>query len=188
MKRSMVMAIVLVAVASIARADNLVNVVFNPADFGSAGGVPFETIELSFTWDTTTQTLSNFVLTSEGPVTGFSSTPTAVLFNGPEIDLLNFSDGKGDVFQLDYGFHGGLIQPRLSSTPGTYPLDLNLECQGDPRVCTGTFTNVFDTATVTAVVSTSEPGTLALVGVGLVGLLGRKRKKSALDSDFCPKV
>jgi hypothetical protein len=174
------MAIVLSAVASIAQADT-VNVVFNPAGFGfdSAGSNPFETIGLSFTWDTTTQTLSNFVLTSEGPVTGFSSTPTAVLFNGSEIDLLNFSNGKGDIFQLDYGFHG-LVQPRLSSTPGTYPLDLNLECHGDPRVCTGTFTNVFDTATVTAAVSTPEPGTLALVGVGLVGSLARKRKKSAI--------
>jgi len=182
------MAIVLFAVASIARADNLVNVVFNPAEFGSTGSVPFETIGLSFTWDTTTQTLSNFVLTSQGPVTGFLSTPPAALFNGPEIDLLGFSDGKGDVFQLDYGFHGGIIQPRLSSTPGIYPLDLNLECQGDPHVCTGTFTNVSDTATVTAAVSTPEPSTLALVGFGLVGLVGRKRKKSALDSDFCPKV
>jgi hypothetical protein len=185
MKRSILMAIFLLGLASIVQADTLVNVVFQPVTFFQSP--PFETIDLSFTWDTTTQTISNVVITSAGPLTGFSNIPYVDLFDGSEIEKLGFSNGKGETFQLEYSFHGDILQPELSSTPGTYPTDVNLFCDGDPHVCGGFFTDTGHTATVTAV-ATPEPGTLALVGVGLVGLLGRKRKKSAVDSDFCPKV
>jgi hypothetical protein len=176
MKRSIVMAVFLLGLASIAQADTLVNVVFQPVTFFQSP--PFETIGVSFTWDTTTQILSNFVITSVGPVTGFS--PSFVIFDSSEIEKLSFSNGKGESFQLEYSFHGDILQPELSSTPGTYPIDVNLFCNGDPHVCGGFYTDTGHTATVTAV-ATPEPGTLALVGVGLVGgSLARKRKKSAI--------
>jgi hypothetical protein len=181
MKRMIVVSILLLVAASIAQADSVVNVVFNPAEFGDAGSPPLETIALSFTWDTTTQTLSNFNFTSQGPLTGFASVPAAVIFDGPVLSFLSFTNGKGDAFQLDYGFHG-FVEPKLTGTPGVYALDLNLECRSDPHVCTGDFTNVTDTATVTAV-STPEPGSLALLLEGLLGLVTVKKRYQFVRMD-----
>ena len=77
----------------------------------------------------------------------------------------------------------------LPAIPGTYYADLNLFCgfciEGDE------FGSPDATATVTALgnsdhdaddpVATPEPSTLALVGIGLVGVLACKRRRPAIS-------
>ena len=162
MRRSLVITILLLSVASVAQAHSIVSVVLQPALFMSVG-VSAETIGASFPWDPTTRTLSNFVVTTQGPLPAFSR----------RIQLLDFSNAEGDLFQLDYAVHN--IFPLLGSVPGTYVTDLALNCvlQGS---CVGEhFTT--GSAKVTAVTAATEPGTLSLVGLGLAALLLRKRKK-----------
>lgn len=166
MKRIIAIVALLFA-ATAAKADNIVSVVMNPTDFGtlfSRDGQVLgdETVGVTFNWDTTTQTLSDFVLTATGPFgSGISNTPSFTAFNSDgSLNILNFDLGQGQ-FQLNYGNHGHLIPP-LSSTPGNYLTDLGFFC---PCAIGDNFE--FGTATVTA---TPEPSTLLLMLAGLIGL------------------
>jgi hypothetical protein len=83
MRRSLVITILLLSVASVAQAHSIVSVVLQPALFMSVG-VSAETIGASFPWDPTTRTLSNFVVTTQGPLPAFSR----------RIQLLDFSNAE----------------------------------------------------------------------------------------------
>jgi hypothetical protein len=74
--------------------------------------------------------------------------------------------------------HAGLLFPLLEDVPGTYQTDMDLLCSGKDACLGGDWFQRDGNAgeAVVSAVSTPEPGTLALVGVGLIGLLARKRK------------
>ncbi len=169
----MIRSVVLVAMlcfAAGAKADNIVSVAMLPVSFGSGTivngvfvpGAP--TVGVTFDWDTTTQVLSDFVVTTTALQSIISSTPIESQFdNSGAIRFLDFSNAAGtDLFALDYGIHGGLI-PDLASIPGTYVTDLFFlcsECVSHQNFSLGT--------AIVAPVSTSEPGALLLLGVGLI--------------------
>ena len=179
MKCAVAIAVVLFASAGTVKADSIVSVQLLPVTFPilislpGGGGIPTtETIGVTFDWNTTTQTLSNFVVTSSGPLTGYLNTPPFVLFDGSgSIELIDFFDSQGGIFQLDYFIHSF---PPLPGTPGTYVTDLDLICSPQENCANDHF--ALGTATVTA---TPEPATFALLTVGFAGMLLRKRKKSA---------
>jgi hypothetical protein len=177
LRRGILAAVVFFGISAIARADTVVSVALGPTQFltgVSSTGLPFETIGVTFNWDTTTQTLFDFQLTSSGPVTGFHSTPTFVLFDNASgsIRLLDFFNAQGDLFQLDYAIHG--IFPLLSSTPGTYVTDLDLFCSG---FCGGLGGDHFTTGlAVVSPTATPEAGMLPILSPGLAALLICKRK------------
>ena len=66
----------------------------------------------------------------------------------------------------------------IGNTPGTYtPLGLDLICKQTGCI-EGEFINI-GTADVTAASATTpEPGTLVLLGVGFIGFLARKTRRS----------
>jgi PEP-CTERM motif len=175
--------LLLFATAVISRADNLVSVTTEPtvySVFGPGGCCVNETIGVTFAWDVTTNVLSNFVVTQTGPFPTF--TEANVSFGPSFINFLSFSDGQGDSFAV---FREAPGRNNIGSAPGTYEnIDLNLFCPG--RCPEGDNFNI-GTAVVTSLgdgdhdsddpVSTPEPGTFALLGVGLVGLLARKTKQ-----------
>ena len=191
MKRLVVSAILLLIFGVGAQADTIVSVSLNPVDYGlqvSNTGQIFgdEIVAVTFTWDVTTETLSNIVVAASGPFQGYSlpGTMSASLWpggstlGGPAIgnlslQLIDTVSQFSVVYTLNYSFHSipGLAVA-LPSIPGTYYADLNLFC----GFCIGgdEFSSAA-TATVTSV-STPEPGTLTLVAVGLFGLSLRKRK------------
>jgi hypothetical protein len=135
-------------------------------------------VGVTFNWDTTTQTLSNFVLTAVGPLgMGISNTPASVNFDGTALIFMSFQ-GPGSEFQLDYDEHAFLIPP-IMSTPGTYRTDLGFFCD----ICGRGNSFEIGTATVTAVgpVSTPEPGTLTSLAsaLGLLAFVGLKQRRLA---------
>jgi hypothetical protein len=159
------------ATAAGSRADTLVNVTIEPTTYQLLFNGADETIGATFTWDVTTNVLSNFVVTQSGPLP--TLTFSFVGFGSSFISQMNFSDSQGDVFSV-FRERTGLAN--IGNTPGTYtPLGLDLICK-QPGCIEGEFINI-GTAVVTAVSTpTPEPGTLALLGVGLVGFLARKRR------------
>jgi hypothetical protein len=190
MKRFAVMVILAFCLASVAKADSFVSVVIAPTTFSNLQAfingqlvTVDETVGVSFNWDTTTQTLSDFAVTAVGPFgEGLSNIPTAIIFKSSGgLSLLNFSNGQGDQFQMNSGIHGGLIPP-IPPVPGVYSADLDFFC---PQCVSGGDNFKIGTATVSST-AISEPGTLVLLGVGLAALAARKRRKQLLASKWEP--
>jgi hypothetical protein len=196
MKRLVVFTILLLIFGVAARADTILAVSLNPVDYGqqvSKTGQIFgdEIVAVTFTWDVTTETLSNIVVAASGPFQGYSVPgsisaslwPGGSTLGGPAIGKLDFQlidtvSQFSVLYSLNYSFHnipGSAVA--LPAIPGTYYADLNLFCgfciSGD-EFSSGA------TATVTNI-STPEPGTLSLVAVGLLGWSLRKRKKRVLS-------
>lgn len=165
--------LVVFAMAAGSRADTLVSVAIEPTTYHVIFNSPDETIGATFTWDVTTNVLSNFVVTQSGPLP--TLTFSFVSFGSSFINQINFSDAQGDVFSV-FRESSGLTN--IGNTPGTYtPLGLDLICKQTGCI-EGEFINI-GTADVTAASATTpEPGTLVLLGVGFIGFLARKTRRS----------
>jgi hypothetical protein len=178
MQRIMAIAIVMLAMTAVARADSLVSVDMLPVT--SRG----ETVEVNFIWDTTTNVLSDLHVTSSplwGPLTlqnvqfGFNDTGSHF-----GLALLDFTSPGGE-FALDGSFDN--FNP-IGSAPGTYTTELFFQCV--PATCPPGaigFDLKIGSAIVTPFnpVATPEPGTLTLLGVGLASLAIRKYKRPPLN-------
>jgi hypothetical protein len=129
-----------------------------------------ESFAVTFNWDVTTESLTNFALTANGPITGFLNDPAFSTVTSSGIYLLDFDDSKGDVFQMDFGIHDQFF---IGTAPGTYQVDTDLICPS----CLGS-TDIFGDgfAIVTDPPAVPEPSSVLLLmaGVGLLALLNRK--------------
>lgn len=165
--------LVVFATAAGSRADTLVSVTIEPTTYHVIFNSPDETIGATFTWDVPSNVLSNFVITQSGPLPTF--TFASASFGSSYIDTMGFADGQGDVFSV-FREEAGLTN--IGNTPGTYtPLGLDLICK-QPGCIEGEFINIGTAVVTTAPTPTPEPGTLVLLGVGFVGLLARKTRRS----------
>jgi hypothetical protein len=179
--------VILLVTTMVSRADSFVSVTTEPTVYGLAGPggncCVNETIGVTFTWDVATNVLSNFVVTQTGPLPTFSEVPGSAQFGPSFLGFLAFSDGQEDLFSV---FREAPGRNNIGSAPGTYEnIGLDLFCGQFARCLEGDNINI-GTAVVTSLgdgdhdgddpVSTPEPGTLALLGVGLVGFLARKAK------------
>lgn len=187
-------------IPALAKADSFVSVSLNPVEFWSANATNVppqfigpEIVGVTFVWDTTTSVISDIAITSTGAFHASPSNPTTLTdFTGHGMGSGNLlvlglvtDFGGTATYQLNYGFHGGLVGEQLGSTPGTYPTDLGLFCG-----CLMGDNFAIGTATVTSLgdgdrdgddpVSSPEPGSLLnlVVGLGVLGLtclIGGKR-------------
>jgi hypothetical protein len=149
-----------------ARADDL-QVSFSAKSFSS----PYlnESISGSFIWDTATDAISQVTLSSVGEliflpqityVAFGTDPPSAPPYPTPSIVVLDFSDGKGDIFQLNY--LDLWPDPPLPPAPGSY---------------TGTAAAPFFIGTISAadtsivVTAIPEPSSLLLIAFGLSAVL-----------------
>jgi hypothetical protein len=173
----------------LARADNIVAVSLNPFDYGvqvlSPGhALGDEIVAVTFTWDTTTEVISNIVIATTGPFQGVQI-PGAINLNSNNLgDSLWFGTAKIGrlvfvltssvnpspiIYTLDYSLHAQPGSPfaGLPGAPGTYFADENLDC----GFCfAGDENSEFATATVSPV-STPEPNTALLLGAGIIVLV-----------------
>lgn len=139
--------------------------VLNPNDIGNPAN--FETVSVSFTWDVTTNVLTNIVLTATGPGGSLPNTPDTI-FNPNGIDLLNFV-GPTSIFQVsNEGSGSGTVirNDRL----GTYGIATFFAIDGWHEE---------EEAFVT-VTPTPEPASILLlvVGLGAVALVCSARSKT----------
>jgi PEP-CTERM motif len=171
-------------IPALAKADSYVAVTLNPALFEVGNTGQDQIISMTFTWDTTTQVISDVTMTGSGIWQGVEQLPSETGFTPNPV--WNFINKEGDIYQIDYLDHEFPPSERLSSTPGTYLLDLFYTCSQ----CSQEFSQVegsvgfpnggLPTATVTSLgdgdhdgddpVSTPEPGSLLLLGAGITAL------------------
>jgi hypothetical protein len=108
-----------------------------------------------------------------------SNTIAGGAFQGTLLQL-SFKNASGDNLQLNYEDLPGVIRP-LEDVPGTYETEYFIDCGGVD--CRGDFFQRGDSsgdAVVTAV-STPEPATLTLVGIGIVGLFWCGKRNSLTE-------
>ena len=127
MAKRLALVIALLFLPVLAKADSFVSVVINPVQLS----LSTEFIGASFVWDTTTGALSDFSVTSTGPLNfSFSNVPTFELVQNQMIKELDFHSAlNNETVRLEYVddfYHlytqlvfGGNPPPILSSTPGT---------------------------------------------------------------------
>lgn len=156
--------------AGSAKADSIVAVDLEPTQFTLldfvAQDTVTETVGVTFLWDTTTNTLSNFQVTAQGPFQGLSEIPADELFGSSGLRIVDFFDPQGAEFQLDSLIHSQLYP--IPDTPGTYTSDLFFGCDG----CNGDYE-----LGVAEVTSVPEPASCLLTLVGLLGLAAIKLKR-----------
>jgi hypothetical protein len=166
MSKRLALIVVLFFAATVAKADNIVSVKLDQVDFGDLASqtgqeLGHEIVGVNFTWDTTTQVLSNFVVSSTGPFI-MPNLAADVLFGSDGSILLLNIDGPGSSqYQLDFFNHDMFPLP---PTPGTYTADLGFFCP-----CIGGANFELGTATVSAIAA-PEPGSAVLLLTGLVAL------------------
>jgi hypothetical protein len=171
MAKRLALVIALLFIPAVAKADSYALVDLRPFTFSNLFGANHqpgnETISVTFLWDTTTNVLSEFKLSEFGPFAlGLSSTPAFQQVSPGSINILNFINPGGDLFQLNSDLHG--IHHVLSA-PGTYTTDLFFLC----NECFLSNENFGEgTATVTTVdaVSTPEPPALLLLLYSLAAI------------------
>jgi hypothetical protein len=170
MKRLAVFATLFLAMAVTSRADNFVSVNILPV----TSDLFNETFGATFLWDTTTNVLSDVDVTMSGSFGSGPVSPDLVfVFGDPKIGLkvIDFSGQPGGVVSLDPSRDNA--RP-IGSTPGTYRTELLFQCFLASCADRGiTQQGLFDDAIVTAEspVETPEPGTLLLLGAGLLGFV-----------------
>jgi hypothetical protein len=111
-------------IPGLAKADSFVSVVMEPEFFLVAGG---ETVGATFNWDTTTNVISDITVTATGTYWQGVDHLSAAHVPAP-FSFFNFVNQAGDIFQLNYGNHGGSFGQFLPDVPGTYITDLWLSC------------------------------------------------------------
>jgi hypothetical protein len=172
MSKRLALIVVLFFSATVAKADNIVSVTLDTVDFGdmfsqTGQELGHEIVGVNFTWDTTTQVLSNFVVSSTGPFAMPNLAADVQFTSDGSILLLNINGPGNSQYQLNYLNHelfGTFPFGLLSPTPGIYTTDLGFFCP-----C-GTGANFeLGTATVSAIAA-PEPGSAALLLTGLVAL------------------
>lgn len=184
--RRFALILAMLLIPTLARADNIVAVSLNPFDYGTqvlptGQSLGDEIVAVTFTWDATTEVISNIVIATSGPFQGVQIPGSIDLISSGDLWGTTSSIGRLNflltysaepqfliTYTLDYSFHhlpdNGFIA--LPSIPGTYYADENLDC----GFCfAGDQNSEFATATVTAI-HTPEPNTLLLLGAGLAAL------------------
>jgi hypothetical protein len=166
MSKRLALIVVLFFAATVAKADNIVSVTLDPVDFGdffsqTGQDLGHEIVGVNFIWDTTTQVLSNFVVSSAGPFTMPNAAADVLFGSDGSIWVLDINGPSGSQYQLDFFNHDLFSVPPI---PGTYTADLGFFCNCVPG---GSFE--LGTATVSAITA-PEPGSAVLLLTGLVAL------------------
>jgi PEP-CTERM motif len=183
MLKRLALIIAMLLIPALAKADSYVAVVLSPAVFEVGDQGQGQIISMTFTWDTTSQVISDVTMTGTGIWQGVEQLPSAAGFTPSPV--WSFTNKEGDIYQIDYLDHAFPQSTWLSSKPGTYLLDLFYFCSQ----CSNAFSQDegsvglnggLPTATVTSLgdgdhdgddpISTPEPGSLVLLGVGVAAL------------------
>ncbi len=178
MYKRLALIVVLFFAATVAKADNIVSVTLDPMDFGdffsqTGQELGHEIVGVNFTWDTTTQVLSNFVVSSTGPFTMPNAAADVLFGSDGSLWVLDINGPSGSQYQFDF-----LTMTCFRCLP--FPEHTLRISVSSATACPGGSFEL-GTATVSAI-PTPEPGSAALLLTGLVALpvlLSRRRKAIA---------
>jgi hypothetical protein len=153
-----------IVAATAAKADSLLAVAITTAQPPILEGGETN-VTLTFTWDTTTNGLSNVDLQTVGPLV-FSDVPSEVLYDGDSIENIAFSDSAGDLLQFEYNSTGFNLQPIVGSgQPGLFDID----CSSN-AACTNGGPELIFFHGETVITNVAEPQTAELLLFGLLAL------------------